>query len=117
MWSTYLDSGKSTKESIIEKVTDGIYVAQMGWGQVNTITGDFVFKVGFGYRIREGKLAEVIRWANISGNGPEMLKNIQAIGNDLWYFDGGTCGKAGQHMPVSDATPTILVKLKVTGVA
>ncbi len=114
MGTTYLDNGTDTKESLIARVKDGIYVAQMWGGQVNTTTGDFVFRVHLGYRIREGKLAEVIRGANISGNGPKMLLDIQWIANDLGFFDGGTCGK-GQSMPVSDATPTILVKMKVTG--
>lgn len=114
MGSTYLDAGRDRREDLIARVQDGIYVSQMGGGQVNTATGDFVFKVVYGYRIREGKLAEVIRGANISGNGPKMLMDIQGIADDLQYFDGGTCGKE-QSMPVSDATPTILVKLKVTG--
>lgn len=114
MGSTYLEAGDDTKEELITRVKDGIYVAQMGGGQVNTVTGDFVFKVVYGYRIRDGELREVIRGANISGNGPKMLMDIEGIANDLHFFDGGTCGK-GQSMPVSDATPTILVKLKVTG--
>ncbi|MCK9272029.1 TldD/PmbA family protein [Candidatus Gracilibacteria bacterium] len=113
MGSTYLEGGKDKKEDLIKKVKDGIYVSSMGGGQVNTVTGDFVFQVGLGYRIIDGKIGEVIRGANISGNGPEMLQNIEGICDDLEYFDGGTCGK-GQQMPVSDATPTILVKLKVT---
>jgi len=117
MGSTYLDNGVETKESLISRVKDGIYVAQMWGGQVNEVTGDFVFKVGYGYRIRNGELAEPIRAANIFWNGPEMLKNIQWIANDLGYFDGGTCGKWWQSMPVSDATPSILVKLKVTGIS
>lgn len=114
MGSTYLEAGKDTKEDLIARVSDGIYVAQMGGGQVNTVTGDFVFKVVYGYRIRSGKLAEVIRGANISGNGPAMLMDIEGIADDLHHFDGGTCSK-GQSMPVSLANPTILVKLKVTG--
>ncbi|MDD3120289.1 MAG: TldD/PmbA family protein, partial [Candidatus Gracilibacteria bacterium] len=115
MGNTYLDKGTSKKEEIISKIRNGIYVSQMGGGQVNTVTGDFVFKVSYGYLIKDGKLTDIIRGANISGNGPQMLQNIKAICDDLEHFDGGTCGK-GQSMPVSDATPTIWVKLKVTGI-
>jgi TldD protein len=62
----------------------------------------------------------VIRGANLSGNGPEMLQSIKMVGNDLTigehaYFIGGTCGKDGQGMPVTDANPSMLVRLKVTG--
>ncbi|MDQ1344015.1 MAG: PmbA TldD protein [Patescibacteria group bacterium] len=114
MGSTYLAPGKHSKEEIVASVKDGLYVSKMGGGQVNTVTGDFVFKVASGFRIRNGKKAESVRGANISGNGPRMLSEIRMVGNDLEHFDGGTCGK-GQQMPVSDATPTVLVRLKVTG--
>lgn len=114
MGSTYLAPGKHTKEEIVASVKDGLYVSRMGGGQVNTVTGDFVFKVNSGFRIRDGKICEAVRGANISGNGPKMLADIRMVGNDLHFFDGGTCGK-GQSMPVSDATPTVLVRLKVTG--
>lgn len=77
MGSTYLEAGKDKREELIARVKDGIYVSQMGGGQVNTVTGDFVFKVIYGYRIRDGKLAEIIRGANISGNGPKMLMDIE----------------------------------------
>ena len=73
-----------------------------------------MFQVLYGKRIENGKLTETIRGANISGIGPKMLQEIQGIANDLSYFDSGTCGK-GQSCPVSDATPTILVRLKVSG--
>ena len=114
MGSTYLAPGRHKPEDIVASVKDGLYVSRMGGGQVNTVTGDFVFKVSSGYRIRDGKIAEAVRGANISGNGPKMLSEIKMVGDDLRFFDGGTCGK-GQQMPVSDATPTVLVRLKVTG--
>lgn len=114
MGSTYLAPGTHKKDDIVASVKDGLYVSKMGGGQVNTVTGDFVFKVVSGFRIRDGKIAEAVRGANISGNGPKMLSEIRMVGDDLHFFDGGTCGK-GQQMPVSDATPTVLVRLKVTG--
>lgn len=119
MSNTYMDNGPDTPEAIIASVKDGLYVTAMGGGQVNTTSGDFVFKVNFAYRIRDGKIGEVVRGANISGNGPKMLKEISMVGNDLavgknGVFVGGTCGKDGQSMPVTDANPTIKVRLKVT---
>jgi len=115
MGTTYLGAGTLSKEQLIASVKNGIYVASMGGGEVNPITGEFMFSIAYGRRITDGKLGEVIRGANISGNGPKILQEIKGIANDLEYFDGGTCGK-GQQMPVSEATPTILVTLKVSGI-
>ncbi len=79
MSNTYMDNGPDAPEAIIASVQDGIYVTAMGGGQVNTTSGDFVFKVNFAYRIRDGKIAEVVRGANLSGNGPKMLKEISMV--------------------------------------
>lgn len=119
MSNTYMDNGPDAPEDIIASVKDGLYVTALGGGQVNTTSGDFVFKVNFAHRIKDGKIAEVVRGANLSGNGPKMLKEISMVGNDLkvgknGIFVGGTCGKDGQSMPVTDANPTIKVRLKVT---
>ena len=66
MGSTYLAAGKHSKEEIVASVKNGLYVSKMGGGQVNTVTGDFVFKIASGYVIRDGKIAESVRGANIS---------------------------------------------------
>lgn len=115
MWSTYLDVWTDKKDDLIAKVDSWIYVSKMWWGQVNTVTWDFVFDVKYGFRIENGELKEEIKWATISWNGPEMLNNIFWVCNDLDFFDGWTCWK-WQAMPVSDANPTFLTRLKVTGV-
>lgn len=115
MWNTYLLPGNDKKEDLIARVQHGIYVSRMWGWQVNTTTGDFVFKVQNGYLIENGQLTKNVRGATLSGNGPEMLHEIYGVCDDLHFFDGGTCGK-WQSMPVSDGTPTILTKLKVSGV-
>lgn len=115
MWNTYLLPGNDKKEELIARVKHGIYVSRMWGWQVNTTTGDFVFKVQNGYLIENGQLTKNVRWATLSGNGPEMLHEIYGVCDDLHFFDWGTCGK-WQSMPVSDGTPTILTKLKVSGV-
>jgi TldD protein len=48
------------------------------------------------------------------GNGPQVLKDIDMVGNDLG-FGIGTCGKDGQGVPVSDAQPTLRVPDLVVG--
>lgn len=68
MSNTYMDNGTDTLDAMIASVKDGIFVTSLGGGQVNTASGDFVFKVNFGYRIQDGKVGGVIRGANLSGN-------------------------------------------------
>lgn len=113
MWNTYLMPWKDKKEDLILKVKNGIYVSRMWWWQVNTTTWDFVFKVQNWYLIENWQLTKNIVWATISWNWPEMLNEIYWICDDLIFFDGWTCWK-WQQMPVSDWTPTILTKLKVS---
>jgi TldD protein len=89
-------------------VEKGLYVKRMGGGQVDTSSGDFVFRVNEGYRIDNGRITDPVRGATLIGNGPSILRQIDMVGNDLG-FDIGTCGKDGQHVPVSDAQPTIRI--------
>lgn len=114
MWITYLEPWKDKKDELISKIKSWIYVAAMWWWQVNEVTWDFVFQITSWFEIKDWKLWKTIRGATLSWNWPEMLNNIEWICDDLEYFDGWTCWK-WQSMPVSDATPTIHVKLKVTG--
>jgi TldD protein len=91
---------------ILSGVDRGLLVVKMGGGQVNTVTGDFMFEVAEGYRIENGRRGEPVRGATITGNGPEALRMIDRVGSDLG-FGLGTCGKEGQGVPVGDAQPTL----------
>jgi TldD protein len=91
-----------------------VYVAHLGGGQVNTATGDFVFGMTEAYMIEGGKITDPLRDANLIGNGPEVLKNIDAIGNDFGMGSPGTCGKMGQGVPVGDGNPTLRVAASLT---
>jgi TldD protein len=106
MTNTIILPGASTPDSVLAPVDRGLFVVKMGGGQVNTVTGDFMFEVAEGYRIENGKRGEPVRGATITGNGPEALGMIDAVGSDLG-FGLGTCGKDGQGVPVGDAQPTL----------
>ncbi len=106
MTNTIILPGSSTPESVLAPVDRGLFVVKMGGGQVNTVTGDFMFEVAEGYRIENGRRGEQVRGATITGNGPEALGMIDAVGSDLG-FGLGTCGKDGQGVPVGDAQPTL----------
>jgi len=108
MTNTYIKPGKSRPEDIISSVNKGLYVADMGGGQVNTVTGDFVFEVTEGYLIEDGKIGEPVRNATLIGNGPDIMTNIDMVGSDLG-FSIGVCGKEWQNVPVTDAQPTLRI--------
>lgn len=108
MTNTYIAPGKDDPAAILRDTKWGVYVKSMGGGQVNTVTGDFVFAVTEGYLIRDGKIAEPIRGATLVGNGPKVLQVIDRVGNDLGFAT-GTCGKDGQGAPVTDAQPTMRI--------
>lgn len=111
MTNTYLMAGDATKEDIIQDTEYGVYIAQLGGGQVNTATGDFVFGTTEAYLIENGQLTYPLRDANLIGNGPDILKKIDAVADDF-KMSAGTCGKDGQQVPVGCGQAT----LRVTGI-
>jgi TldD protein len=111
MTNTFLVAGSDEPASIIADTPQGVYVAHLGGGQVNTATGDFTFGMTEAYLIENGRITEPIRDANLIGNGPDILSKIDAVGNDF-DMNPGTCGKDGQQVPVGCGQPT----LRITGV-
>ncbi len=114
MTNTYIERGTDEPKDIVKSVEKGLFVKKMGGGQVNTVTGDFVFEVSEGYEIYKGEIGEPVRDTTLIGNGPEILQKIDMVGNDLG-FGIGTCGKDGQGVPVSDAQPTLRIPEIVVG--
>jgi len=111
MTNTFLLPGEDDAEEIVAQTPRGVYVAKLGGGQVNTTTGDFVFGMTMAYLIEDGKITEPLRDANLIGNGPEILKRIDAVGTDF-SMTPGTCGKDGQSVPVGCGQAT----MRLTGV-
>ncbi len=114
MTNTMILPGKDDPDAIVRSVERGLFVTQMGGGQVNTVNGDFVFEVSEGYLIEKGKIGPPVRGATLVGNGPRVLEEIDRVGNDLG-FGIGTCGKDGQDVPVADAQPTLRIPELVVG--
>jgi TldD protein len=114
MTNTFIAPGSTPPEDILKSTPKGLLVKKMGGGQVNTITGDFVFEVSEGYLIENGKEGEPVRGATLTGNGPQVLMQIDMVGTDLGFAI-GTCGKDAQGVPVSDAQPTIRIPEIVVG--
>jgi TldD protein len=117
MTNTYLRAGDEDPDEIVRQTPYGIYCAQLGGGQVNTATGDFVFGMTEAYLIENGEITEPVRAANLIGNGPETLRLVDAVGSDFGTWP-GTCGKFGQGVPVSAGQPTLRVaELTIGGTA
>ena len=114
MSNTIIEPGTDDPEAIIGSVDRGLLVKKMGGGQVNTVTGDFVFEVSEGYILENGQVADPVRGATLAGNGPEVLRSVDMVGSDLG-FGLGTCGKDGQGVPVGDAQPTLRLPDIVVG--
>lgn len=114
MTNTYIASGDADPEEIIRETKRGLLVKKMGGGQVNTTNGDFVFDVAEGYIIKDGEVTDPVRGATLTGNGPQVLRTVDMVGNDMGFAI-GTCGKDGQGVPVSDAQPTIRIPELIVG--
>lgn len=113
MTNTYMLAGESEPEEIIRSVKRGIYCANLGGGQVDITSGKFVFSTSEAYLIEDGKITAPVKGATLIGNGPEAMRQVSMVGNDLELDPGvGVCGKAGQGVPVGVGQPT----LKIDGI-
>jgi len=110
MTNTYMLPGESDPGEIIRSVKKGLYCATFGGGQVDITSGNFVFSATESYLIEDGRLDRPVRGATLVGNGPEALKFISMVGNDLKLDEGvGICGKEGQSVPVGVGIPTVKI--------
>ena len=115
MTNTYVLNGKEDPDDIVRATDYGVYVAKLGGGSVNPASGDFVFGMTEAYLIENGEITEPLREGNLMGNGPQVLNDIDLLGNDFAMGNPGTCGKDGQGVPVGDGQPTLRVKSMTIG--
>jgi len=110
MTNTYMLAGKQDPQEIIASVDKGLYAVNFGGGQVDITSGKFVFSASEAYLIENGKVTRPVKGATLIGNGPDVLKHVSMLGNDLQLDPGvGTCGKEGQSVPVGVGQPTMLI--------
>ena len=111
MTNTFMMSGESAPEDIIKSVNKGLYAVQFGGGQVDITSGKFVFSASEAYLIEDGHITAPVKGATLIGDGPTVLRQVTAVGNDLKLDQGiGICGKDGQTIPVSVGLPTIKIR-------
>jgi TldD protein len=111
MTNTFMMSGESAPEDIIKSVKKGLYAVHFGGGQVDITSGKFVFSASEAYLIEDGHVTAPVKGATLIGDGPTVLRQVTAVGNDLKLDQGvGICGKDGQTIPVSVGLPTIKIR-------
>ena len=116
MTNTYMLNGTIPPEEIIKSVKRGLYAANFGGGQVDITSGKFVFSAAEAYMIEDGKITYPVKGATLIGNGPDVLKRVSMIGNDMQLDSGvGTCGKEGQSVPVGVGQPTLKIDTLTVG--
>jgi TldD protein len=119
MTNTYMLGGDKAPEEIVASIKKGLYATNFGGGQVDITSGKFVFSASQAYWVENGKIMYPVKGATLVGSGPECLKRVSMIGNDMKLDSGvGTCGKEGQSVPVGVGQPTLRIDgLTVGGTA
>ncbi|HEU5076561.1 MAG TPA: metallopeptidase TldD-related protein, partial [Polyangiaceae bacterium] len=116
MTNTVLLAGPHDPEEIVSSVKRGVFAKSFGGGQVDISNGDFVFSLTESYLIEDGKITAPLKGVNLIGNGPETLRQVSMLGNDVAISDGiWTCGKDGQSVPVGVGCPTIKISRITVG--
>jgi TldD protein len=116
MTNTYMLNGQDMPEDIIKSVKRGLYAVNFGGGSVDITNGKFVFSASEAYLIEDGVVTRPVKGATLIGNGPEALKYVSMVGNDLALDEGiGTCGKSGQSVPVGVGMPTVKLDRMTVG--
>ncbi len=119
MTNTYMLAGDKAPQEIVASIKKGLYATNFGGGQVDITSGKFVFSASEAYWVENGKIQYPVKGATLVGSGPECLKRVSMIGNDMKLDSGvGTCGKEGQSVPVGVGQPTLRIDgLTVGGTA
>lgn len=119
MTNTFMKAGNDHPEELLSRIDNGIYARNFGGGQVDIVSGKFVFSCTEAYKVENGKLGAPIKGATLIGDGPSVLTRVKGIGNDMALDEGvGMCGKGGQSVPAGVGQPTLLIEgLTVGGTA
>jgi TldD protein len=116
MTNTILLAGPHDPEEILKTVKRGVYAKKFGGGQVDIANGDFVFSLTESYLVEDGRITAPLKGVNLIGNGPDVLRRVTMLGNDVQVSDGiWTCGKDGQSVPVGVGCPTVKIAAITVG--
>jgi TldD protein len=119
MTNTFMRGGNDDPAEMLARMKNGIFAKSFGGGQVDIVSGKFVFTCTEAYKVENGKLGPAIKGATLIGDGPSVLTRVIGIGNDMALDEGvGVCGKGGQSVPAGVGQPSLLIEgLTVGGTA
>ncbi|MEM2780734.1 MAG: TldD/PmbA family protein [Candidatus Bathyarchaeia archaeon] len=111
MRNTYFDAGDWKPEEALKELKRGIYAIDTAGGQTEA-TGTFLFKAVRGYWVENGEPKHPLKDVALTGNILEVLKNVEAVCNDLELHSNpfGGCGKMNQRAFVGLGGPHMLIK-------
>ena len=93
-YSFYIEKGSNSLDSLLASVGNGLYITEFKGMHAgcNDVTGDFSIESA-GYVIRDGKLCESVCSFTVAGNFFELLKNIEALSDEVAFGipSGFTC--------------------------
>ena len=116
MTNTFMRAGNDDPAELLSRIKKGIYAKNFGGGQVDIVSGKFVFSVSEAYLIENGRITAPVKGATLIGVGPETLNRVCMVGNDLRLDEGvGICGKDGQSVPVGVGQPTLKIEQLTVG--
>ncbi len=116
MTNTFMRGGSDDPAELLGRIKDGVFAKSFGGGQVDIVSGKFVFSCTEAYRVKDGKLGAPIKGATLIGDGPTVLTKVTGIGNDMAIDEGiGICGKGGQSVPAGVGQPSLLVSALTIG--
>ncbi len=115
MSNTVIEEGDWDFEDMRADVRFGIYAKGMRGGQVDTVRGEFQFSAEEAFLIENGVPSRRLKNVSLSGRTLDVLKDIDAVGNDKKRGSIGFCGKDGQEVPVSEYAPHVRVKKILVG--
>ncbi|MFN2321908.1 MAG: TldD/PmbA family protein [Trueperaceae bacterium] len=114
MRNTFLEPGATPRADLFAGIELGLYAKTMGGGQVRPGSGEYNFAVTEGYLIRNGEIAEPVRGAMLVGKGPDTLRKVEAVGDDLATAP-GMCGSMSGSIPTEVGQPHVRVREIVVG--
>jgi len=117
MTNTYIAAsrGGGTFAELIKDIPLGVYACGAFGGQ--TLLENFSFTAAYGYMIRDGQVAELVKDVVLAGNLFQTLDRIERVAGDFqWNQMGGGCGKGGQFpLPVTEGAPHVRIEEALVG--
>ena len=106
MGNIFIEQGEANLEELLAALGDGLYICDAMGGQ--TSGENFTFGANYGYIVKGGKLAGMIRDINIVGNLYQTLNSVRLIGSDFILNESGGCGKGQTNIRSCLGGPSVL---------